>query len=47
MSEEYELPPGSDEALEEGCTCPVLDNPYMGVEGEYVISMDCPIHGEE
>lgn len=42
------LLPGSDEALELGCTCPVLDNAhgrgYMGVSGTYVYSADCPLH---
>lgn len=46
---EYDLPPGSDEAIDEGCTCPVLDNShgegYMGTD-RYVVSFDCPIHGE-
>jgi len=47
--------PGSDEALDLGCTCPVLDNGhgagYLGGvknpdtgETLYVISGDCPIH---
>jgi len=48
---EYEYNPGSDEAIDNGCTCPVLDNGhgrgYMGVEGKFVISFDCPLHGEE
>lgn len=33
--------PGSDDALKDGCVCPVLDNAhgkgYMCVEGVYVI----------
>lgn len=45
MSEEYKLAPGSEEARDEGCTCPVLDNPYHGIEGQYVTSFDCPLHG--
>lgn len=44
---EYELAPGSEEARDEGCTCPVMDNPYMGIEGRYVVSFDCPVHGED
>lgn len=40
--------PGSDEAIDQGCTCPVLDNAhgegYMGVSGRFMISADCPIH---
>lgn len=44
--------PGSDEAIGQGCTCPVLDNShgkgaYKGREGEFIISLDCPLHGEE
>lgn len=39
--------PGSDEALDQGCTCPVLDNNhgrgYMG-PGEFVVTEGCPIH---
>lgn len=44
--------PGSDEAIEQGCKCPVLDNnygdgAYVGTDGEAVfwISGLCPIHG--
>lgn len=50
MSEEYEYPPGSDEAIERGGKCPVLDNNhgegYMGTD-KYVIRADCPLHGEK
>lgn len=46
---EYEYPPGSDEALNRNCTCPILDNNhgegYMGTD-EYVVRFDCPLHGE-
>lgn len=41
--------PGSPEAVEKGCTCPILDNgygrgtPYRG-EVEFWISGDCPLH---
>ena len=43
--------PGSDEAREQGCTCPVLDNchgngVYMYGETCYWKNTDCPIHGE-
>lgn len=45
------LPPGSDEALEAGCKCPVLDNNHghgqYGIEGRYVIGFDCPLHGSQ
>lgn len=44
--------PGSDEAIEKGCTCPVLDNAhgegaYIDPEGDPVFWFDgsCPIHG--
>lgn len=41
--------PGTLEAQDLGCTCPILDNSYgqgyMGQPGVYVISADCPIHG--
>lgn len=40
--------PGSDEALKQGCSCPVLDNAhglgYMGVPGHYVMIAGCPLH---
>lgn len=48
-----EMNPGSDEAIENGCRCPVIDNRYgRGVwdspENVYVFwySSDCPIHGD-
>lgn len=47
--------PGSGEAIEQGCLCPVLDNAhglgYMGgaksSSGEplFVMNMECPLHG--
>ncbi len=45
-----QLPPGSDEALDKGCQCPVLDNGHgrgIIIDGrtEYWINGDCPIHG--
>jgi hypothetical protein len=43
--------PGSDEAIAQGCTCPVLDNgrgrgAYQ-VDGkwQFWINADCPLHG--
>jgi hypothetical protein len=43
--------PGSDEAIRLGCRCPVMDNEYgrgyMGVEGVFVYSENCSIHGGE
>jgi len=42
-------PPGSDNAREQGCTCPIFDNcrGEGGYFGGYIISEDCPIHGSE
>jgi hypothetical protein len=44
--------PGSDEAIDAGCTCPVIDNEYgrgcgVGENGAVLFwtSGDCPIHG--
>lgn len=40
--------PGSKEAQNMGCLCPVLDNAngkgYMCIEGIFVYREDCPIH---
>jgi hypothetical protein len=44
--------PGSDEAIEMGCTCPVLDNGHgkgawgwgTGDAPVFWISGDCPVH---
>lgn len=42
--------PGSDLAIEHGCTCPVMDNShgkgYMGNEGVFWINSMCPLHSE-
>lgn len=41
--------PGSDAALDLGCTCPVLDNGhgrgYQGNPDLFAMSLDCPLHG--
>jgi len=41
--------PGSDEALDAGCLCPVLDNGhgrgYYGQKGVFVYNLSCPLHG--
>jgi hypothetical protein len=44
--------PGSDEAIEQGCTCPIIDNNHgAGIgkdeKGETLFwySLDCPLHG--
>jgi hypothetical protein len=46
--------PGSPEAVEKGCKCPVMDNHYgkgfpLGKENEpmFWVSFDCPLHGEK
>lgn len=40
--------PGSKEAINKGCTCPVMDNGYgrgyMGQEGMFVYNTTCPLH---
>jgi hypothetical protein len=42
--------PGGDQALEQGCRCPVLDNGHGNVDlardrGGWHIVSDCPLHG--
>jgi hypothetical protein len=45
--------PGSNEAIDAGCTCPVLDNGhgkgsgFRTIEGEpaFWIAIGCPLHG--
>jgi hypothetical protein len=42
--------PGSKEAIDEGCTCPIIDNHYgQGIVLEdsvlFYYNSDCPIHG--
>jgi len=43
--------PGSDEAVEAGCSCPRMDNGHgkgsMWGPGTYWINGDCPIHGKK
>lgn len=37
--------PGSDEALDNGCLCPVLDNGHgKKKDGLFWMNADCPIH---
>lgn len=51
MSETKTPNPGSDEALRQGCRCPVLDNGHgrgsSGTDGRtwFVMAEDCPLHG--
>lgn len=44
----YNDNPGSDESLEKGCTCPVLDNghgnPELGRVRGFYITKGCPLH---
>lgn len=45
-----EIPdPGTDEALQQGCTCPVnaRGRGYMGQEGVFVYSVGCTLHYPE
>jgi hypothetical protein len=46
--EEQRPTPGSDAALDRGCTCPVLDNAHgagvLGLDERYIITEDCPLH---
>lgn len=45
--------PGSPAAIEQGCTCPVIDNHYgegftfCGKEGSFWIQEGCPLHAQE
>lgn len=47
------MPPGSDAAYEQGCTCPRHDNQYgegaYEFEGEpqFMMFTSCPLHGGE
>lgn len=50
MNDKSKTPnPGSDEAVKQGCKCPVLDNArgkgYMGIEGTFWINENCKLHG--
>jgi hypothetical protein len=44
--------PGSGEAVQQGCTCPRMDNHHgkgYGGDGEkygWVRRLDCPLHGD-
>ena len=43
--------PGSDEAVEMGCICPIMDNHYgkgyMGNPDVFIYNSDCPVHTNE
>jgi len=38
--------PGSDEAVEQGCICPRMDNNYGKgcYKGGFIYMMNCPLH---
>lgn len=46
--DEFTIPPapGSESALDQGCTCPVLDNAWGRgrSDGTFWINGDCPMH---
>lgn len=41
--------PGTQEAIDAGCKCPVIDNHYgLGWDGQgrdFIYNMDCELHG--
>jgi hypothetical protein len=39
--------PGSDAALDLGCTCPVLDNGHGRGAGPFWITGGCPVHAPD
>ena len=49
----YQHPPGHPQSVNDGCTCPVMDNGhgkgcgYVDVSGTplFVFDMNCPLHG--
>jgi hypothetical protein len=46
MSADAKKPsPGSDAALDLGCTCPVMDNGHGRGKGPFWKDEDCPLHG--
>jgi len=58
MTNKEKPTPGSDEAVAQGCTCPVADNAYgLGLFGIYHggpddarlfwVNEDCPLHGKK
>jgi len=48
MNKETKPNPGSDQAIELGCICPILDNNHGkgGYRGGFFINLKCPIHGD-
>ncbi|MDR0250780.1 MAG: hypothetical protein LBI35_05690 [Burkholderiales bacterium] len=53
MDETKKPTPGSNEAVEAGCTCAIFDNHYgrgYGGDGEkfgWIMNENCPLHGEK
>lgn len=45
MTNDGFLRPGSPEAIQEGCTCPILDNRDIYGTDRYWCAGDCPLHG--
>lgn len=43
--------PGSKEAIDQGCTCPVMDNDYgkgaYGTTDTFWINEHCPLHANQ
>ena len=43
--------PGTQAAIDAGCTCPVMDNcrgrGYHGQAGVYVYNSRCPVHADQ
>ena len=42
--------PGSQEAQDAGCLCPIFDNEYgdeTKTGGYWTIRLDCPLHGDK
>ena len=44
--------PGSDEAVDAGCLCPVMDNrrgkgAYLGKNDMFWINAECPLHAKK
>ena len=43
--------PGTEEAIEMGCICPVMDNEYgrgwHGQEGVFIYNSGCPVHEQK
>jgi hypothetical protein len=51
MADDQVPKPGSDEAIDQGCTCPVLDNAhgagYLGLGRGWWIAGGCPLHDDQ